>query len=81
MANKNRKKSETYRFNGYPHKNPKSIHSVTISDLKSYIDAFTKKLADPDDADDKRWTKRWLERFKRELAKKQKGLALKKREK
>jgi hypothetical protein len=76
---KNRKKADTYRFNGYPFQ-ARSIHSVKIEDLESRIKDLEAKMADPNDADDKRWTARWLTRHKQELAKKRKGLALKKRE-
>jgi hypothetical protein len=76
---KNRKKAETYRFNGNPYFHAGSIHSVTIADLESRIKSFEAKLADPNDPDDKKWTERWLSRFKRELAKKQKGRELKQR--
>jgi hypothetical protein len=78
---KNRKKADTYRFNGNPYLHAASIHSVEISDLEANVKAFEAKLADPNDPDDKKWTARWLSRFKEELAKKQKGLALKQREK
>ncbi len=77
MSSNNRKKTETYRFNGYPHLNAKSIRSFDISKLESIIEEFETKLADPNDSDDKKWTQRWLSRFEKELKKKQKGLALK----
>ena len=34
---KNRKKADTYRFNGYPHLQAGSIHSVQMADLESLI--------------------------------------------
>jgi hypothetical protein len=74
---KNRKKAETYRFNGHPWFDPGSIHSVTIADLESRIQDFEAKLADPIDPDDKKWTNGWLSRLRQELAKKRKGLELK----
>jgi hypothetical protein len=77
---KNRKTTDTYRFNGHPFFHAGSIHSVTIADLESLIKDFAVKLADLNDPDDKKWTARWLSRYKQELAKKQKGLALKNRE-
>jgi hypothetical protein len=77
---RNRKKSESYRLNGYPHLDPLSIHSVEIADLESQIRQLEAKLADPDDPDDKRWTAWWLRRYESELAKKSKGLALKQSE-
>ncbi len=77
MSSNNRKKTETYRFNGYPHLNAKSIRSFDISKLESIIGEFETKLANPNDSDDKKWTQRWLSRFEKELKKKQKGLALK----
>ncbi len=67
---KNRKKSDTYRFNGYPHLNAGSIRSVEIKDLEVMVRQFKAKLADPDDTDDKRWTRRWLARMEKELSKK-----------
>jgi hypothetical protein len=76
---KNRKKSETYRFNGNPFLHAGSIHPVKIGDLESGIRALEAKLADHGDTDDKRWTARWLRRYRWELAKKRKGLALKQR--
>jgi hypothetical protein len=74
---KNRKKADTYRFNGHPYLDPDSIHSVTSAELESRIKEFEAKLADPNDSDDKKWTARWLSRFKKELAKKRKRSALK----
>jgi hypothetical protein len=76
----NRKKSETYRFNGNPFLDTHSIHSVEIADLERYVKELETKLADPNDTDAKNWTARWLSRFQRELAKKRKGVALKKNE-
>ena len=63
----NRKKTETYRFNGAPHSNPGSIHSVNIIDLEMRIVDLEAKLADPNDADDKRWPQRWLKLHKKEV--------------
>jgi hypothetical protein len=80
MARKNRKKADTYRFNGYPHLDPQSIHPVTICELQAQVAALSRKLADPSDADDKKWVTRWLNRYEAELAKKRKGLGLKRRE-
>lgn len=77
----NRKTADTYRFNGHPSFYPGSIHSVTIVNLETRIKELETKLADPNDPDDKKWTKRWLTRYKQELAKKRKGLAHKEREK
>jgi hypothetical protein len=44
---KNRKKAETYRFNGNPHMHAGSIHSVEMPDLEAHISQFEAKLADP----------------------------------
>ncbi len=77
---KNRKKAETYRFNGHPFLNPRSIHSVQIAELEDCIKEFEAKLANPYDLDAKEWVARWLKRYKQELAKKQKSQELKKRE-
>ena len=78
---KNRKKTETYRFNGHPTFHSKSIHSVTIDELKLRIKECKEKLLDANDPDDKKWTKRWLTRYEKELLKKRKGLELKQQEK
>jgi hypothetical protein len=78
---KNRKKADTYRFNGHPYFHADSIHSVEIADLEAQIKQFEAKLADPDDADDKKWTASWLHRFRKELDKKRAGRSLKQREK
>jgi hypothetical protein len=78
---KNRKTADTYRFNGYPHFHAGSIHSVEMTDLEVRVKQFEAKLADPDDPDDKKWTARWLERFRKELDKKRAGRSLKQREK
>jgi len=67
---KNRKKAETYRFNGSPYLHSLSIHSVEMADLDCYITKFEAKLANPNDADDKKWVSRWLTRFKKEFDKK-----------
>jgi hypothetical protein len=77
---KNRKRADTYRFNGHPSFHAHSIHSVTIADLEVRIKDCEAKLADPNDSDDKKWVQWWLARYKQELAKKHKGLALKQRE-
>ncbi len=77
---KNRKKAETYRFNGYPHLHAGSIHSVEIAELELRIREVEAKLADPLDPDDKRWTACWLGRLRKELDKKCVGRALKHRE-
>ena len=76
----NRKKADTYRFNGNPYFHAGSIHSVTIADLELRIKDCEAKLADPNDPDDKKWTAWWLSRYEQELAKKRKGLALKQQE-
>jgi hypothetical protein len=76
---KNRKKADTYRFNGHPHFHADSIHSVTMADLELRIKQFEAKLADPSDPDDKKWTARWLNRFRKELDKKREGRGLKQR--
>jgi hypothetical protein len=80
VMKKNRKKVEAYRFNGHPFLFAGSIHAVKIADLEVEIKKLEAKLANPDDDDDKKWTARWLERFQLELAKKSKGLDLKKRD-
>jgi len=73
----NRKKTETYRFNGYPHSNPGSIHSVGIAQLNFWIKEMESKLAGADDLDDKKWVTRWLKRYTQERDKKLKGVILK----
>ena len=78
---KNRKKADTYRFNGHPSFRAGSIHSVEMADLEARIKQLEAKLADPDDPDDKKWTSGWLERYRKELAKKRAGRSLKQREK
>ena len=77
---KNRKKADTYRFNGHPFLDAGSIHSVEIAELEARIKQFESKLADANDPDDKKWTARWLERFRKELDKKQARRSLKQRE-
>jgi hypothetical protein len=77
---KNRKKADTYRFNGHTYLHASSIHSVEMADLEAQVNVFEAKLADPDDPDDKKWTARWLERFRKELDKKRAGRSLKQRE-
>lgn len=78
---KNRKKADTYRFNGHPSFHAGSIYSVEIADLEARVKEFEAKLANPDDTDDKKWTARWLNRFRKELDKKRAGRSLKQREK
>ena len=77
----NRKKTDTYRFNGHPYFDARSIFSVEIADLEAEIKKFEAKLADSDDPDDKKWTSRWLERYRRELDKKLARRRLKQSEK
>lgn len=77
----NRKDTETYRFNGHPYFDARSIFSIEIPDLEALVKKFEAKLAAPGDSDDKKWTSRWLERFRRELEKKQAGRSLKQRDK
>jgi hypothetical protein len=77
----NRKKTETYRFNGHPYFDASSIFSVKIAELEVRIKKYEAKLADPDDPDDKKWTARWLERYRKELDKKLVGRRLKNIEK
>ena len=62
----NRKKSDSYRFNGVW-----GIKTVAIADLRELVAKFEAKLADPDDGDDKKWVARWLKRFQQELSKKE----------
>ena len=78
---RNRKKADTYRFNGNPFLHSDSIHSVDMAELEAWVKQFEAKLADPNDPDDKKWTARWLERFRKELDKKRSGRSLKQREK
>jgi hypothetical protein len=66
---KNRKKADTYRFNGVW-----GGKAVKITDLIKLIEQFQAKLVDGHDPDDKKWTACWLKRFEQELAKKQKNL-------
>jgi hypothetical protein len=75
----NRKKTDTYRFNGHPSLHENSIHPVTIADLESRIEKFTAKLADPRDPDDKKWVATWIRRFESELKKKRRALSQKER--
>ena len=77
---KNRKRADTYRFNGHPFFNAKSIFSVETEKLEERIKRLEAKLADPNDLDDPRWTQYWLERYQQELKKKQKGKAFKEKE-
>jgi hypothetical protein len=78
---KNRKKADTYRFNGNPHLHSGSIHSVQIAELESQNKEFEAKLADPNDPYDKKWTAGRLDRYRKELDKKRKGQNLKRRDK
>jgi hypothetical protein len=48
---KNRKKADTYRFNGNPYLHTGSIQSVEMVDLEGMVKQFEAKLADPDDPD------------------------------
>ncbi len=66
---RNRKTADTYRFNGVW-----GMNSVGIAELETLIHRFQHKLTDPNDLDDKKWTARWLRRFQREMAKKERGL-------
>jgi 3-phenylpropionate/cinnamic acid dioxygenase small subunit len=77
---KNRKKADTYRFNGNPFFHAGSIFSVEMAGLEARVKQFEAKLADPNDPDDKKWTARWLERFRKELEKKRARRSLKQRE-
>jgi len=72
---KNRKKTETYRFNGLWGMRP-----VKTDDLQDWIKKAEAKLANPEDPDDKKWTARWLRRFRQELKKKLRGKEQKKGE-
>jgi hypothetical protein len=77
---KNRKKTDTYRFNGNPFLHEGSIHSVSMARLEVLIKKFEAKLSDPHDPNDKKWTARWLSRFQKELDKKRTGRNLKQRD-
>lgn len=63
---KNRKKSDSYRFNGIS-----EMNRVGIAELQVQIENFKKKLETVNDADAKEWTERWLKRFQQEHAKKE----------
>ncbi|MGL4464113.1 MAG: hypothetical protein ACRC1K_18340 [Planctomycetia bacterium] len=78
---KNHKYIVRYRFNGNPYFDVGSIHAVTMADLERLIKEFEAKLGDPYDPDDKRWTARWLERFRKGYDTKAAGRGLKQREK
>jgi hypothetical protein len=78
---KNRKRAETYRFNGSTYLHTGSIHPVEMGELESLIRTFEAKLADPTDPDDKKWVARWLGRFRKEHDKKLAGFGLKLRDK
>jgi hypothetical protein len=73
----NRKKSDTYRFNGDPSQDPSSIRPVTIADLEARIEKFIAKHSDPADPDDKKWIQGWIRRYETELKKKRRSLAQK----
>jgi hypothetical protein len=73
---KNRKKTDTYRFNGVWGMKP-----VKIAQLEEWIEEYEAKLTDANHRDDKKWVAHWLKRFRQELRKKQKGKELKRREK
>ena len=75
MMKKNRKKADTYRFNGLW-----GIRSVGIAALELLTQRFQQKLHDPNDPDDEKWKARWLQRFERELNKKKRNLEEKQRE-
>jgi hypothetical protein len=45
---KNRKRADTYRFNGNPSLHAGSIHSVTIPELESWVRRFEAKLKSGD---------------------------------
>ena len=66
---KNRKQVERYRFNGVY-----GIDSVQCADLQVLIDEHAGKANDPNDFDEKKWVNRWLNRFQRELAKKERTI-------
>ena len=78
---RNRKTKETYRFNGSPFLHSGSIHSVEIAELKLRIEELARKLADPNDPDDAKWTKRWLDRYQTEIDKKTEALVANQRDK
>lgn len=73
----NRKQNQTYRFNGHPYFHASSIFAVKTEELERLIKSFEAKLADFNDLDDKKWTARWLDRFRREFDKKRQGCDLK----
>ena len=77
---KNRKRADTYRFNGHPYFDAGSIFSIEVGDLEALVKQYEAKLADSADPDDKKWTARWLDRFQKELDKKLAGRRLKQRE-
>jgi hypothetical protein len=69
---KHRKRNDTYRFNGVW-----GMKTVEIAELRNLVGRFEVKLADPDDADDKKWVARWLKRFQQELSKKEESVVRK----
>jgi hypothetical protein len=69
---KNRKKAETYRFNGLWGMEP-----VRSDELRQLIRRFRNKLGNPFNPDARKWTARWLVRFQREYARKLRSLARK----
>jgi hypothetical protein len=50
---------------------------VKMNELKALIERFQRKLEDLNDPDDKKWTARWLRRFRQEVTKKERGLETK----
>ncbi len=76
---KNRKKADTYRFNGSAAFCSSSINPMQMAELGSAVAEFAAKLNDPNDSDDKKWVARWLQRFCREWEKKQAGRSQKQR--
>jgi hypothetical protein len=65
---KNRKKADTYRFNGVWGMEP-----VLIEELERGVRYYRFKLRWRGDRDAKGWTARWLGRYERELEKKRRG--------
>ena len=69
IMTKNRKTSDTYRFNGLA-----GLKPVETAELKALIERFQAKQQDSNDPDDKKWIARWLKRFQQELAKKENAM-------